>query len=142
VRGAIATTRVGGYTIDELLMRVDQFHAESEVIIPAVGEALVRNDLVSLGELVDESQRGAERLLGNQIPETIELASSARELGATAASAFGAGFGGSVWAMMPATAASEFLNAWRDSYFQHFPQHAAVARFFTTGAGGPAARVG
>jgi len=92
VRGAIATTRVGGYTIDELLMRFDQFHAESEVIIPAVGEALVRNDLVALGELVDESQRGAERLLGNQIPETIALASSARELGATAASAFGAGF--------------------------------------------------
>jgi len=141
VRGAIATTRVGGYTIDELLMRFDQFHAESEVIIPAVGEALVRNDLVALGELVDESQRGAERLLGNQIPETIALASSARELGATAASAFGAGFGGSVWAMVSTTGAQDFLNAWRDSYLQRFPKHASVARFFATDAGGPAVRV-
>ena len=141
VRAAIATTRVGGYTVDELLMRFDQFHAESEVIIPAVGDALVRNDLASLGELVDESQRGAERLLGNQIPETIELARSARELGATAASAFGAGFGGSVWAMVPGLNAEEFLNAWRDRYLGRFPQHASVARFFATGAGGPATRV-
>ena len=140
VRGAIATTRVGGYTIDELLVRFDQFHAESEVIIPAVGEALVRNDLVALGELVDESQRGAERLLGNQIPETIALASSARELGATAASAFGAGFGGSVWAMVSTRVAQDFLNAWRDSYLQRFPKHASVARFFATDAGGPAVR--
>jgi galactokinase len=141
VRAAIATTRVGGYTIDELLTRFDQFHAESEVIIPAVGEALARNDLASLGALVDESQRGAERLLGNQIPETIDLAASARELGATAASAFGAGFGGSVWAMVASTDADEFLNAWRDRYLQRFPQHASAARFFVTRAGGPAARL-
>jgi galactokinase len=141
VRGAIAKTRVGGYTTDELLMRFDQFHAESEVIIPAVGRALAANDLVSLGELVDESQRGAERLLGNQIPETIALASSARQLGATAASAFGAGFGGSVWALVADSSADEFLNAWRAKYLEGFPHHAGAARFFATHAGGPAARI-
>lgn len=141
VRAAIATTRVGGYTVDELLARFDQFHAESEVIIPAVGRALVKNDLASLGELVDESQRGAERLLGNQIPETIDLASSARDLGATAASAFGAGFGGSVWALVSDSTADEFLNVWRDRYLQRFPQHTDAARFFRTRAGGPAGRV-
>jgi galactokinase len=141
VRAAIATTRVGGYTIDELLTRFDQFHAESEVIIPAVGEALVANDFASLGALVDESQRGAERRLGNQIPETIELAASARELGATAASAFGAGFGGSVWAMVPAKDPDGFLNTWRDRYLRRFPHHTDAARFFVTRAGGPAARL-
>ncbi len=141
VRGAIATTRVGGYTVDELLVRFDQFHAESEVIIPAVGEALVRNDLASVGALVDESQRGAERLLGNQIPETIELASSARALGATAASAFGAGFGGSVWAMVDTSAADEFRAAWADAYGRRFPHRVEGARFIVTAAGGPAARI-
>ena len=37
-------------------------------------------------------RRAAEQLLGNQVPETVLLAASARRLGAAAASAFGAGF--------------------------------------------------
>jgi len=55
-----------------------------------------------IGVLIDRSQDGAERLLGNQVPETIALARLARDLGAVAASAFGAGFGGSVgqWSTM------------------------------------------
>jgi galactokinase len=141
VRGAIATTRVGGYTVDELLVRFDQFHAESEVIIPAAGDALVRNDLASVGALVDESQRGAERLLGNQIPETIDLASSARALGATAASAFGAGFGGSVWAMVNTSVVDEFRDAWADAYGRRFPHRVEAARFIVTAVGGPASRI-
>ena len=56
--------------------------------------------MAAFGDLVDRSQQLAERRLGNQVPETIELARSARELGARAASAFGAGFGGSVWALV------------------------------------------
>jgi galactokinase len=45
----------------------------------------------TLGVLVDRSQAMAESILRNQVPETIHLARSARELGAVAASAFGAG---------------------------------------------------
>ena len=41
-------------------------------------------------------------LLENQVPQTIGLARSARQCGAAAASAFGAGFGGSVWALVGA----------------------------------------
>ena len=48
------------------------------------------------------SQESAERLLGNQVPETAVLVASARAFGAFASSAFGAGFGGSVWALAPA----------------------------------------
>ncbi len=51
--------------------------------------------------MAERSQEAAERWLGNQIPETIALARLARHVGATAASAFGAGFGGSVWALVP-----------------------------------------
>ena len=56
-------------------------------------------DLDAFGALVDRSQALAESLLGNQVLQTIHLASSARQLGAVAASAFGAGFGGSVSAL-------------------------------------------
>jgi galactokinase len=77
-------------------------------------------------------------MLKNQVPETVHLARRARELGATAASAFGAGFGGSVWALVTREGAEEFLRRWRDDYSRHFPQHAARARFFGTTAG-PAA---
>jgi galactokinase len=89
-------------------------------------------DLRTFGELVDVSQANAERLLGNQTRETIALAGTARELGADAASAFGAGFGGSVWAMVPADSAERFTVAWRDRYAREFASAAQQAIFFTT----------
>src|SRR5204862_4044059 len=85
-----------------LVERVEQLDIESR-IVRASGDALAAGDLDRLGKLVEESQAAAERLLGNQIPETIELARSARELGAVAACAFGAGFGGSVYALLLAS---------------------------------------
>jgi galactokinase len=84
---------------------------------------------------VDRSQRAAEQLLGNQVPETCFLAAAARQLGAAAASAFGAGFGGSVWALVEAERAGALLVAWRDRYLTNLPQHAARCQFFTSGAG-------
>jgi len=58
-------------------------------------------DGAALGGLVDRSQELTTTHLRNQVPETIFLAKAAREEGAIAASAFGAGFGGSVWALVP-----------------------------------------
>jgi len=141
VREAIGRAQVEGFTPRELLDRFEQFQTESEIIIPAATEALRSGDLPVLGELVDRSQRGAERLLGNQVPETIELAASARELGAVGASAFGAGFGGSVWALVPNADAESFLEAWRHRYLARFPEHGESARFFATRAGPPAVRL-
>ena len=58
-----------------------------------------------------------------------------------AASSFGAGFGGSVWALVEAAAAEDFLTEWADGYFAEFPQHARRAAFFATAAGPAAFRV-
>ncbi len=92
--------------------------------------------------LVDRSQAGAETLLGNQVPETIALARMARANGADAASAFGAGFGGSVWAMTSAADAHEFAETWRDAYRGAFPAAAASAQFFITRPGPAMTRCG
>lgn len=103
-----------------LLDRFSQFVLESETIIPAAGAALEQGDLSALGALVDQSQYAAEKQLGNQIPETIELARLARELGAHAASSFGAGFGGSVWAMVDRKEADQFCKCWKEKYRAQF----------------------
>lgn len=121
----------------ELLARVEQFAGECD-IVRAAGDALAVGDLTRLGELVDRSQKHAEQSLGNQVPETIELARRARALGAIAASAFGAGFGGSVYALVRGADAEAFCRSWSDSYASAFPALRPKAMFFLTRAG-PAA---
>lgn len=121
--------------------RLAQFIAESTVIIPQAVAALARGDLVTLGRLVDDSQRNAELLLHNQVAETIQLARSARAGGAVAASAFGAGFGGSVWALVRAHDAGGFASEWRERYLSEFPQHRDRAEVFVTRPGPAATRV-
>jgi len=123
------------FPAETLLARLEQFHEEAFNIIPAAGDALVRCDLTTFGRLVDISQELAERGLGNQTPQTVFLARSARRIGAVAASAFGAGFGGSVWALVAQRDADAFLSEWRGAYEREFPECAAGADFFTTGAG-------
>jgi len=118
-----------------LLRRFEQFLGESERIIPAACAALARGDIDSFGHLVDQSQNLAEELLQNQAPQTIHLARAARQLGAAAASAFGAGFGGSVWAMVKANHADAFLPAWADDYRREYPDQAQHSCFFASGAG-------
>ena len=80
-------------------------------------EAFERTDGRALGELAADSQRDAELLLGNQVPETSALAASARTLGAFAASNFGAGFGGAVWALVEAAEADVFARKWHARAF-------------------------
>ena len=123
---------------DDLLARLKQFSEECFEIIPAVADALARGKTIALGGLVDRSQAGAEAGLQNQVAETIHLQRSARELGAVAASAFGAGFGGSVWAMVPEPGAVEFLEDWRAGYLTAFPDHTPTARFLSTRLGAAA----
>ena len=137
LRGAVTD----GFDQTDLLTRLDQFANESGEIIPAAGNALEAGDLATLGELVDRSQRGAELLLGNQVPETFHLARSARALGAVAASAFGAGFGGSVWALVRRDEAQAFADCWLENYATSFPEPATRATFFVTGAGPAAMRL-
>ena len=118
--------------------RREQFREETEVIVPGVADAIRHCDWTALGRLVDRSQFLAETVLLNQVPETVYLARSAREQGALAASAFGAGFGGAVWAMVPRADAERFLAAWRAGYERAYPAKRARAKWSVTVPAGPA----
>jgi galactokinase len=135
LRHVIAASSHPRFTPDALRARLDHFVHEAIEIIPQASDALARGDLDAFGALVDDSQASAERWLGNQIPETIALARIARSHGAIAASAFGAGFGGSVWALVRSKDASAFIDAWRHDYLDRFPAHAGLAQFFVTTPG-------
>jgi galactokinase len=135
IRDLLRVLPVEGFASDFLVGRFDQFVEESTAIVPAVADWLARGEVVPIGQLVDRSQELAEKLLGNQIPETVLLASEARSLGAAAASAFGGGFGGSVWALVRAEEAEPFRKRWGDRYAAAFPNPTERSRFFTTRPG-------
>lgn len=125
----------------DLLDRFEHFLAESTEIVPAAATALVNNNIPALSSIVDRSQHLAETILRNQVPETMHLARSARQLGSPAASAFGAGFGGSVWALIDMPSAPKFLSNWQSAYHAAFPNHANASFFFLTRPGPAAARL-
>lgn len=125
----------------ELSARLKAFLTESEELIPAAVAAFTAKDVAALGEIADRSQRNAEEALGNQIPETSHLQRSARAFGALAAVSFGAGFGGSVWALTPTDLAEEFAARWLEDYKAHFPAAAGYASTLVTRPGGPARRI-
>ncbi len=114
-----------------LLDRFEQFVSESCLIIPEAADALATRDWHRFGDLVDRSERNAEQLLKNQTAETIFLARTARQHGALAASAFGAGFGGSVWALIKEEYADEFLKKWSGGYCTQFPTQQGWIFFLT-----------
>lgn len=121
--------------------RFEHFLEESATIIPGVVDALERRDWPQVGAQVAQSQVNAEHLLGNQIPETIALAHAARELGAVAASSFGAGFGGSVWALVRTGEVESFLGRWGERYRVEFASAARNAQFFASRPGPAAMRI-
>ncbi len=129
---------LGRVSRPDVLQRFEHFYAENEEIVPQAGGALERGDVSAFGSVVDRSQQLTEEWLGNQVPQTIHLARAARRLGAAAASAFGAGFGGSVWALVQANDADAFLKQWSADYASAFPSEARRAIWFTTPAGPPA----
>ena len=109
-----------GWSADALRRRLEHFVREDARIPEAVG-ALRAADAPAFGRLGDESQRDAAELLGNQVPETIALAAAARQSGAFAACSFGAGFGGSVWALVDSASATRFISYWSDNYRKVHP---------------------
>lgn len=96
--------------------RLQHFIREDARVLHALS-AFERSDVRTLGELAADSQRDAELLLGNQVPATSTLATSARTLGAFAASNFGAGFGGAVWALVESGEADAFARQWHPRAF-------------------------
>jgi galactokinase len=118
-----------------LLDRFAHFVFENQIIIPSAGDALAKGEMGKFSGWVEQSQTAAEKLLGNQIPETVELVRLARKFGAIAASAFGAGFGGSVWALTRGSEAHNFADNWAWSYRKQFPKAAGASEFFATRPG-------
>lgn len=135
LRALAARSGTPDFDAQALGNRLEQFLLESFELIPQAAALLARGELAQLGPVVDRSQEAAERWLGNQIPETIALARLARSLGATAASAFGAGFGGSVWALVPVGEAHDFAQAWAHAYGEQFPDVSPRSIFFISPAG-------
>jgi galactokinase len=114
--------------IESLTRRLDHFVGE-DAIVGRAPAAFADGDRTLIGELSAASQAIAESLLRNQVAETVELARNARRLGAFAARSFGAGFGGSVWALLDdGRAAERFAAAWHPEAFimQPGPPHTAL----------------
>ncbi|MEW5982942.1 MAG: galactokinase family protein [Acidobacteriota bacterium] len=141
IRAVLREAGDAEFSARELLERFEQFSVESGELVPAASDALERGDLTHFGLLVDRSQQAAEAWLHNQIPETIALAALARQQGALAASAFGAGFGGSVWALVPDADRRRFAEGWKGAYVARFRGHATRARFLSTRPGPAAYRL-
>ena len=127
-----------GFDTGMLEERVRQFAIESEHLIPAAGEALLHGALDMLAAAVDQSMRNAVEMLHNQIDETVFLVQRARELGAASASAFGAGFGGSVWALVRKRDGDRLVKQLMGDYRRRFPRHRDAQAFVTAAA--PAAQ--
>jgi galactokinase len=115
LRDLIARCPPDGYDNAALARRLAHFVAEDRRV-PWAARAFAEADGVALGALSRDSQREADEWLGNQVDETRALAAAAYDAGAIAASSFGAGFGGSVWALVPAPEATAFGLAWLAGY--------------------------
>ena len=120
---------------EHLRDRLEHFLVETYELIPTATDALDRSSLGEFGAVVDRSQELAESLLRNQVPQTSAMQRMARECGAVAASAFGAGFGGSVWALIPNAGAAEYLTTWESKYREAYPVYATKSMFFLSPPG-------
>lgn len=139
LKGWLTPTADGAFTVDDLSRRLDHFARET-ARGPRALIAFRDADKLALDQLAADSQREADVLLGNQIPETILMARLARELGAFASSNFGAGFGGSVWAAVTADEAERFGAEWVAAYAKHLP-HIGKVPWFACRPGPPATEV-
>jgi galactokinase len=117
------------------LARIEQFRAETERMVPQALQAFETADAALLGRLSVESQQRAETALRNQIPETMFLARAAMAAGAHGATAFGAGFGGAVWAVVDRDGANAVLEGWRASYAAAFPLRAEKSEWLVVRPG-------
>lgn len=120
LRQLIRSARIPLWPTDALERRLDHFIHEDARVAEAV-DAFRTADAAELGRLGEESQSDAETLLGNQIPATNTLARSARVCGALASCSFGAGFGGSVWALVDRAKADDFARRWNVRAFVASP---------------------
>jgi galactokinase len=135
LRRLASRASVAGFTADELVARLDHFAAE-DALAHEAAVAIAHGDLDRLRDASRRSQRLAESTLGNQVPETRALALLAHTCGAHAASSFGAGFGGSVWALVHTPEADAFAAAWAAAYRRQLPEVPRAESFTCAPAAG------
>ena len=150
------------------LRRLHQFATESNTVVPELANAIASGDLRAASALAYQSHSLGGAALGNLVEETSWLPRRAaallmddnRSSGSSSnsssasgghdhqkvpsyggSSAFGAGFGGSVWALLDAQSSAAFEAAWRQDYLSAFPEHAETAAFFTMRPGPGACRL-
>jgi galactokinase len=128
-------------TAERLSRRHRQFATECTTLIPGAADAVAACDAAAFGALAAESFRLADDVLKNQLPATRALVQGAHAAGALAASAFGAGFGGAVWALVTRAQAAEFSAAWSAAYASALDHLPPDAEFFATDAGPPASEL-
>lgn len=132
LRELIRVSDVPGWTPDALERRLEHFRKE-DARVPEALQAVAAAEVARLTGLSEASQRDAHHLLGNQIPQTVGLAELARACGAFAASSFGAGFGGSVWALVGRERARTFAARWLADYRREYQMKEAVTFIATPG---------
>ena len=115
---------IDGWQPQALIRRLEHLQLENQLVSEASNAIREVND-EAIGVAAGRSQQAAEELLGQQTAETIALASEARAAGALAACSFGAGFGGSVWALVPRRCAAELKQEWLARYLRRFPDRDA-----------------
>jgi galactokinase len=123
---------------EDLFERFEQFSIEMTEIIPEAVDALETKDADRLGNCIDRSHTLSKSHLRNIVNEVDCLQSIAREEGAIAASGFGAGFGGSVYAIVRREEANVFLQRWIARYSDACPDYSEQSSAFLTTPAGPA----
>ena len=113
---------------EELAERSYQFFKEEEIIEKAT-DCLVNNKFNDFGEYIKESHKLSKKYLKNIVPEIDFLQKEAIKLGAIGASGFGAGFGGSCYAIIKKGSENDFIELWKNRYLKKYPQYNQIAEF-------------
>ncbi len=129
VRKAAANYKERGRDLD-LPGRFHQFYLEDQEFIPKATKALGSQDYEELARVTNLSHEASKTYLWNIALEVEFIQKEALKLGALAASGFGAGFGGSAYALVRVEDAPEFAERMEDSYRRRFPGYAKMAKFF------------
>ncbi len=143
LRAIVGRSSVSGWTPSDLRDRLEHFAREDARVGESI-QALRDADAGTFGRLAAESQADAERLLRNQVPETVALVRVALEAGAIAARSFGAGFGGSAWAVIESGGDADdrlFVDRWMAAYRAACREAASHAIAFVSKPGPPVTRV-
>jgi galactokinase len=132
LRATIPEITTSSYSATDLRHRLDQFLLETFTMIPIAARAFATRDWKALADVRARSFAAANDGLGNQIDETRALFRLASANSAVAASAFGAGFGCSVWVLIAKDGVEAFTRDWARDCATEFPAAACNAVFSPT----------